>query len=126
MIWFPVTAGATLSSALVVSWFVGWGAGVDGVSLLAWLAANDLPGYAVWLAWLLVAPAVLLVAALIARRTPWPWVVACTLHLVGLVALAARARHLVAPVVWPALAVVAALGLTSMVVALQRSERARA
>ena len=63
------------------------------------------------LVWALVAPVLLALAAL-ARRRPWWWVGAVTLHLAAVVAVAVRLRHLVpAPlaIVVVALVVVGAL-----------------
>ena len=74
---------------------------------------------ATWLAVLLVAPAVLLVAALARRRTPWPWVAAEICYLAALGLAVSRAHEILdaSLLVWAA--VTAVLAVASVVAALR-------
>ena len=64
---------------------------------------------------MVLAPLVLVLAALVTRRTPWPWVVAVTVQLVSLVAAQARLGHLVDDWSWAVVAAATVLGLVSVV-----------
>lgn len=92
--------------------------GPSPASAFAFLERYDQPGYAAWFGWLLAAPAVLVVAALLVRRTPWPWVAAVTVHLASVLAGAVVVSHWVAWWGWAALATVVTVGLVSVVAAL--------
>lgn len=88
-------------------------------SVIGFLTGSGQTGYAVWFGWLLAAPAVLVVAALLVRRTPWPWVAAVTVHLASVLAGAVVVSHWVAWWGWAALATVVTVGLVSVVAALR-------
>jgi hypothetical protein len=111
-------ATGTILIACAAAGYVAFGAGVDLLHLARWLAARGYPGYAAWLWWVVLAPAVLVSAALASRRTPWPWVVAVTLYLAGLVAGQARLAHLTDGWTWAVVAAAVVVGLASIVSAL--------
>lgn len=115
---FRLSATASILIACAAAVYVAFGAGVDAPHLARWLAAHDYPGYAAWLGWMLVAPLVLAGAALALRRTPWPWVLAVSFHLAGLVAGQARLADLTDSRMWVLVATAVAVGLTSIVSAL--------
>jgi len=115
---FRLSATGTILVACAAAVYVAFGAGVDSLHLARWLAAHDHPGYAAWLGWVVLAPVVLIGAAVGSRRTPWPWVVAVSLHLTGLVAGQARLADLTDSWMWVLVATAVAVGLTSIVSAL--------
>lgn len=110
-----VTAVGSVALAALTSYAVLSSA--DVVGLAGWLRRHGHPVYAAWLVWVVVAPLVLAATALVVGRTPWPWVVAVTLQLASLVAAQARLGHLVGPWSWAFVAAGVALGLASIVVA---------
>jgi hypothetical protein len=112
---FRLSATASILIACAAAAYVAFGAGVDALHLARWLAAHDYPGYAAWLGWMVLAPLVLIGAALGSRRTPWPWVLAVSLHLAGLVAGQARLADLTDGWMWVLVATAVAIGLASIV-----------
>lgn len=112
MVWFRLTAGLQVGCAGLVSARLLTGSARPDRTL-SFLAGHGGGVYVPALVWLWVAPVVLLVAALLVRRTPWPWVLAVTLQLSVLVVLAARVAHWVSTPGWFALAVLVGLGAVS-------------
>lgn len=105
-------------------------------TLLLWAIGDPLPWarflwrlgaepFAVALVWAVVAPVPLAVAAL-ARRHPWWWVAAVTLHLAALVAVTVRLRHLVPVPLAATVVLLAVVGALSCVAALSARPGGRA
>lgn len=124
MIRFRVAAVATIVSAAGGSL-----AAVDLGGRPWWVLRTLLDwqedGYAAWYAWVLAAPLVLAAAALVVRRSPWPWTLAVTLHLASTVAAMVRVEHWLPGWSWAALGTVVCLGLWSVAEALGRVGRFR-
>lgn len=112
---FPATAGATVVGAAACSWYAATGAGLGGPRVAGLLAAHHAVTYAVALWWVMLAPVPLLLAAVGARWTSWPWVAVTTLHLATLAAVAVRLRHLVPDIAWLGLAGVGLVAVASVV-----------
>ncbi|MBS4753791.1 hypothetical protein KG112_13335 [Nocardioides sp. zg-ZUI104] len=83
--------------------------------LVTWLGEHGGPLHALLAGWLLLAPAPLVLAALVRRRTPWPWATLVGLHLLAVTVVVARFPHLVPAEVWPALGAAVLVGLASVV-----------
>lgn len=116
---FRASAGATcLSAAAVTAAAVHHGGSPWWV--LGVLRRLDEHGYALWYAWVLAAPLVLLAAATVVRRTPWPWTAAVVAHLASVVAAAARVHHWLPGWSWAVVLVVVCCGLWSVAEALNR------
>jgi hypothetical protein len=111
-----VSAGRFLAAGLVLLAVVTaaplWALG--GLRL-AGLLADDAPAYAAAIWWVCLAPAPLALALLGTVRTPWPWVGTAAVHLVVLVAVTTRLRHLVPGSVWVGVAVSVVVGVASAV-----------
>ncbi|WP_137292899.1 hypothetical protein [Nocardioides dongxiaopingii] len=118
-----LVGSAVVATAAAASWYVARGAGVDGVGLARFLLDHGAVPYAAGLGWVLVAPVVLALALLARRWSAWPWVVAVTVHLAVLLALALRLRHLVPDAVGATLGAHTVLGLASVAVVV--AERSR-
>ncbi|MCD4526833.1 hypothetical protein [Nocardioides sp. cx-173] len=114
---FRLSAAAFVAIAALTAYAV-LADGADVVELAQWLRSHGHPGYAAWLAWVLLSPVVLAATALAVRRSPWPWVVAVTVQLASLVGAQARAGHLVNGWSWALVALALLLGLASLVAAL--------
>lgn len=112
MLWFRLTAGLQIGCAGLVSARL-LTAGANPDRTLSFLAGHGGRVYIPLLVWLWVAPVVLLGAALLVRRTPWPWVLAVTLQLSVLVVLAARVAHWVSTVGWLGIGLLVGLGVIS-------------
>lgn len=122
---FPLLAGTVVVGSLAQSWYAVSGAGLDGPALAGLLARHHAAAYAAGLWWVMVAPAPLLAATLAHRRTPWPWVVVVTVHLVVLVALGVRLRHLLSLGAVAALVATVALGVAAAMAAVGEQARVR-
>ncbi|MBM9459111.1 hypothetical protein JK386_04295 [Nocardioides sp. zg-536] len=83
--------------------------------LVAWLGEHGGPLHALLAGWLLLAPAPLLLAALLRPRTPWPWAGLVALHLLAVTVVLARFPHLVPAEVWPVLGAAVVVALASVV-----------
>ena len=116
---FRVAAGATVAGAAACSWYVATGSGLDGPAVAGFLAAHQAAPYAVALWWVMLAPAPLLLTAVAARWTPWPWVAVATVHLATLAAVAVRLRHLVPDLAWVGLAGVGLAAVVSVTTAFE-------
>jgi hypothetical protein len=79
-----------------------------------WLGRHGGPEYPLWIGWVLAAPVVLAVAALV-PRDPWPWVVASSVHVLATASAVARVAHLAPPWAWILLAVLTVAGMVSIV-----------
>lgn len=112
-----LTRAAVIVVAVATSAAAWAGAGVDPWSLATWLAAHGGLVLAVALGWLVLAPLPLGAAALVARRSPWPWIGTVTVHLVVPVVLLARFPHLLPGWAWAVVALSVAVGLASVVTA---------
>lgn len=113
------TVGLTVLGSLACSvalWRLGL-APWDGGRALWRLGAT---WHAAWTAWLTVAPAVLVIAALIGRRRPGVWAGTVLAHLCVLTAVAARFARWHTPTTLTALAVVLLVGLGTIALALRR------
>lgn len=93
------------------------GSGVEPWRLAAWLADHGGLALALALGWLVLAPLPLAGAALLLRRTPWPWVGVVTVHLLVPVVLVARFPHLLPGWAWLVLALGVVVGLASVLTA---------
>ncbi len=120
---FRLSAGALWLTALAGALLALRGSVVGAWALARWLTDHGGPGYALTLGWVVAAPVLLAAALGVRRRTPWPWVVATTAHLLVLVGAAARLEHLMTPAGWALLATVVALGLASLVSAVPAPAR---
>lgn len=78
--------------------------------------------YVIALAWMIFAPVVLLIAAATVGRTPWPWVVACVVQMMVVVALGARFDQWFGGAYRLLLVVVVAGGVASIAAALRLRE----
>jgi hypothetical protein len=111
-----VTVGRFLAAALVLVAIVTaaplWALG--GLRL-AGLLADDAPLYAAAIWWVCLAPVPLALALLATLRTPWAWVAVAGVHLVVLVAVTTRLRHLVPGSVWIGVVISVAVGVASAV-----------
>ncbi|MDT0201581.1 hypothetical protein [Nocardioides sp. AE5] len=76
---------------------------------------------ALWVVWFLLAPVLLLAAALGIRRTPWPWVALVSLHLVSLLVATMRLGHWAPGWAWTTLAVATVAGVASVVLAVDEA-----
>lgn len=118
---FRVLAVACLGAATAYAWTLveilgslgSWHSVVQGLRALPW-------DQALVVAWLVVAPVVLLVAAVSHRRTPWPWVAAETANLVVLTIAALHVRDVLGDRLLVLTGVTLTLGLASLIVALPR------
>lgn len=106
-----------LAASLAVAGSLTLGLGVGPWRLVTWLGRHGSPVHAAIAAWLIAAPAVLLVAAALRRRTSWPWVGATTLFLLALTVAVARFPHLVPTRGWVLLAALLVAALVSVVTA---------
>ena len=120
---YRLSAAGTILVAGAAAVYGALGSGVGPLRLARWLAGHDHALYAAWVGWMTLAPVVLLAAAWASRRTPWPWVAATSLHLLALVAGQARLAHLTDAWVWALVAAAVALGLTSVVTAVNGRQR---
>ncbi|KRB73841.1 hypothetical protein ASE01_17650 [Nocardioides sp. Root190] len=111
----PLLRAAVLLIALATALVAALGPGIEPWDLAPWLARHGGLPYAVALAWLVLAPAALAAAALGVRRTPWPWVVAVSVHLLVPTLLVARFPHLFPDGTLLLLAASVVLGLASVV-----------
>lgn len=108
---------AVLAVAVATSAAATFGSGIDPWDLAPWLARHGGLGLALALGWLVLAPVPLAVAALLQRRTPWPWVAVVTVHLAVPVVLLARFPHLLPGWAWAVAGLSVALGLVSVATA---------
>lgn len=124
MIWFRGTAVALWLLAGAGAFLVAAGAGGRPWRFARWLGEHGGPEYALWIGWSILAPALLVVAALLVRRTPWVWVVVAMLHVLSVALAVARLAHLVPWWGWSFLAAVTASGAVS-IATVPRNGRAR-
>ena len=121
-----MSAGRLLAAAAwVVAAVLSAACWSNGGLGLAGILVDDAAAYAVVLAWLCLAPLVLGLALVALHRTPWPWVVTTAVHLVVVVAAAARLRHLVPEWAWVGVGASVVLGVASVVVAVGDSPRSK-
>ncbi len=106
-----------LLTALATSAAATFGSGIEPWELGPWLARHGGLGLALALGWLVLAPLPLGVGTALVRRTPWPWVLAVTAHLLVPVVLLARFPHLLPGWAWGVVALSVALGLASVATA---------
>lgn len=111
------TVSATVAVAAVASYLL---VRADAVDIAGLLARHHAAPYALGLWWALVAPVPLLGAALLTRRTPWPWVVVCTLHLGVVLAVTVRLRHVVPDQAAAGVVGTVVLGVVSVVACVAR------
>lgn len=112
-----LTRAAVLVVAVATSAAAWTGGGVGPWSLATWLATHGALPIAAALGWLVLAPLPLAAAAFAARWSPWPWIVAVTIHLAVPVMLLARFPHLLPGWAWGAVALSVVVGLGSVVTA---------
>lgn len=106
-----IVAAVGLAVALLVQ-------GGDPRWVLDVLHGHDADVYAVGYLWLLLAPVLLLLAAVVVRRGAGVWIVVVTVHLAAQVAALVRLEHWMPDWAWPGLLVVIAIALWSVVEAL--------
>lgn len=106
-----------LAASLAVASSLTLGIGASPWQIVSWLGRYGSPVHAVIAGCLIAAPLVLLVGAVVRRRTPWPWVGATALFLLALTIAVARFPHLVPPRGWVLLAVLLVAALASVVTA---------